>query len=69
MSTTAASLSTSFSRTDIATRAFTWGRYGRPDCSPLAHPVAANAVFFYLAQVEVQYDRVFLFGRSATSRR
>jgi hypothetical protein len=60
MSANAASLSASFRVADTATSAFTWGRYARIGLLTIGASVVANAVFFYLAQVAVQYDPAFL---------
>ena len=60
MSATAASLSTSFRPTDTAATAFSWGRYARAGLLTIGASVLANAAFFYLAQVAVQYDPAFL---------
>ena len=56
----AASLSASFDPADTASSAFSWGRYARTGLLTIGASVLANAVFFYLAQVAVQYDPVFL---------
>src|SRR5438128_2142743 len=60
MSANAASLSASFRPADTATSAFTWGRYARTGLLTIGASVLANAVFYYLAQVAVQYDPAFL---------
>ena len=60
MSASAVSLSTSFRPADTTTPAFTWGRYARAGLLTIGVSVLANAVFFYLAQVAVQYDPAFL---------
>jgi hypothetical protein len=60
MSANAPSLSASFRAADTATSAFTWGRYARIGLLTIGASVVANAVFFYLAQVAVQYDPAFL---------
>jgi hypothetical protein len=60
MSANAASLSASFRAADTATSAFTWGRYARIGLLTTGAAVVANAVFFYVAQVAVQYDPAFL---------
>jgi Family of unknown function (DUF6069) len=60
MSATAASLSASIRPADTATSAFSWGRYARTALLTTGASVLANAVFFYLAQVAVQYDPAFL---------
>src|SRR5260370_9114033 len=60
MSANAASLSASFRPTDTATSALNWGRYARTGLLTIGVSVLANAVFFYLAQVAVQYDPAFL---------
>ena len=60
MSANAVSLSTSYARTETATSAFNWGRYARIGLLTIGASVLANAVFFYLAQVAVQYDPAFL---------
>jgi uncharacterized protein DUF6069 len=57
MSATTASLSASY-RT--AASAFSWGRYVRTGLLTIGASVVANALFFYLAQVAVQYDPAFL---------
>ena len=56
----AASLSASFDPADTASSAFSWGRYARTGLLTIGASVLANAVFFYLAQVVVQYDPAFL---------
>jgi tryptophan-rich sensory protein len=60
MSANAASLSTSFRRTDATSSSFSWGRYARTGLLTIGASVVANAVFFYAAQVGVQYDPAFL---------
>jgi hypothetical protein len=62
MSARAASLSASFHPADTATAAsaFSWGRYTRTGLLTIGAAVLANAVFFYLARVAVQYDPAFL---------
>jgi len=60
MSTNAASLSTSFRPADTASSAFSWGRYAGTGLLTIGASVLANAVFYYVAQVAVQYDRAFL---------
>ena len=60
MSANAASLSASFRPADTTTSAFSWGRYARTGLLTIGASVLANAVFFYLAQVAVQYDPAFL---------
>ena len=60
MSANAASLSASFGPADSAIGAFSWGRYARTGLLTIGASVLANAVFFYLAQVAVQYDPAFL---------
>lgn len=60
MSANAASLSASFRPADTATSAFSWGRYARTGLLTIGVAVLANAAFFYLAQVGVQYDPTFL---------
>jgi Family of unknown function (DUF6069) len=60
MSANAASLSTSYRPTDTTTSAFSWRRYARIGLLMIGASVAANAAFFYLAQVAVQYDPAFL---------
>ena len=61
MSANAASLSTTTFRTaKTDTSAFSWGRYARAGLLTIGASVAANALFFYLAQVAVQYDPAFL---------
>ena len=60
MSANAASLSATYRPADTATSAFSWGRYTRTGLLTIGASVAANAVFFYLAQVGVQYDPAFL---------
>ena len=60
MSASAASLSTSFRPTHTAATAFSWGRYARAGLLTIGASVLANAAFFYLAQVAVQYDPAFL---------
>ena len=60
MSANAASLSASFRPADTTTSAFSWGRYARTGLLTIGASVVANAVFFYLAQVAVQYDPAFL---------
>ena len=60
MSATAASISTSFHTADALSGAFSWGRYARIGLLTIGASVAANAVFFYLAQAAVQYDPAFL---------
>src|SRR5260370_38069984 len=60
MSANAASLSASFRPTDTATSALNWGRYARAGLLTIGVSVLANAVFFYLVQVAVQYDPAFL---------
>jgi hypothetical protein len=60
MSANAASLSTTFRSTDIASSAFTWSRYARTALFTIGASVAANAALFFVAQVGVQYDPAFL---------
>jgi Family of unknown function (DUF6069) len=60
MSANAASLSASFRPSDTDASAFSWGRYTRTGLLTIGAAVVANAVFFYLAQVAVQYDPAFL---------
>ena len=60
MSANAASLSASLRAAHTATSAFTWGGYARLALLTIGAAVVANAVFFYLAQVAVQYDPAFL---------
>ena len=61
MSTTAVSLSATYSQADTAASSvFSWGRYARTGLLTIGASVAANAVFFYAAQVAVQYDPAFL---------
>ena len=60
MSANAASLSASFRPADAATSAFSWGRYARRGLLTIGASVLANAVFYYVAQVAVQYDPAFL---------
>ena len=61
MSASAASLSTSFRQADTTTpSAFSWGLYARAALLTVGAYVLANAVFFYVAQVGVQYDPAFL---------
>jgi uncharacterized protein DUF6069 len=60
MSANAASLSARFSPADTASSAFSWARYARTGLLTVCASVLANAVFFYLAQVAVQYDPAFL---------
>jgi hypothetical protein len=60
MSANAASLSASPRRAGTARRGFSWGRYARIGLLTIGASVVANAVFFYLAQVAVQYDPAFL---------
>ena len=60
MSATAAWISTSFHTVDAANSAFSWGRYERIGLLTIGASVPANAVFFYLAQVAVQYEPAFL---------
>ena len=61
MSANAASLSaTTFRPADTAPSAFTWRRYARTGLLTIGASVAANAAFYYLAQVAVQYDPAFL---------
>ena len=60
MSATAASISSSFHTADAANSAFSWGRYARIGLLTIGASVAANVVFFYVAQVAVQYDPAFL---------
>jgi hypothetical protein len=60
MSANAASLCTSFPTPDTARSAFNWGRYARTALLTIGASVLANAVFFYVAQVAVQYDPAFL---------
>jgi len=60
MSANAASLSASFRPADAAISAFSWGRYARRGLLTVGASVLANAVFYYLAQVAVQYDPAFL---------
>ncbi|MBV9895094.1 MAG: hypothetical protein JO020_13080, partial [Chloroflexi bacterium] len=61
MSTTAVSLSATYSQADTAaSTVFSWGRYARTGLLTIGASVAANAVFFYAAQVAVQYDPAFL---------
>jgi Family of unknown function (DUF6069) len=60
MSATAASLSASLRPTVSTSSAFTWGGYARIGLLTVGASVLANAAFFYLAQVVVQYDPAFL---------
>jgi tryptophan-rich sensory protein len=60
MSTSAASLSATLRPIDSTARAFGWGGYARSGLRTIGAAVLANAVFFYLAQVAVQYDPAFL---------
>jgi hypothetical protein len=60
MSANAASLSASLRPTRATPSAFTWGRYARVGLLTAGASVLANAAFFYLAQVAVQYDPAFL---------
>src|ERR671930_1828771 len=60
MSATAASVSASFHTPHAASSAFSWGRYARRGLLTIGASVLANAAFFYLAQVAVQYDPAFL---------
>jgi hypothetical protein len=60
MSASATSLTTSFRPAASATSAFSWGRYARVGLLTTAASVLANAAFFYLAQVAVQYNPAFL---------
>ena len=60
MSSTAASISAHFHTADRASSTFSWGRYARTGLLTICASVLANAVFFYLAQVAVQYDPAFL---------
>jgi hypothetical protein len=60
MSANAVSLATRFHSADTATSAFSWGRYTRAALLTVGASVLANAVFFYVAQVAVQYDPAFL---------
>ena len=59
MSANAASLSANLPA-DTATSAFSWGRYARIGLLTIGATVLANAVFFYLAQLGMQYDPAFL---------
>jgi uncharacterized protein DUF6069 len=60
MSATTASLSASYRTATTAASAFSWGRYVRTGLLTIGASVVANALFFYLAQVAVQYDPAFL---------
>ena len=60
MSANAASLSAMYRQADTATSAFSWGRYARTALLTIGASVLANAVFFYVAQLAVQYDPAFL---------
>ena len=60
MSANAASLSAAYRQADTVSSAFSWGRYARTGLLTIGASVLANAVFFYLAQVAVQYDPSFL---------
>src|SRR2546428_6718469 len=62
MSANAASLSATYREfdTDTATSAFSWRRYAATGLLTIGASVLANAVFFYLAQIVVQYDPAFL---------
>jgi tryptophan-rich sensory protein len=60
MSANAASLSATYRQTAAATSAFSWGRYARTGLLTIAASVLANSIFFYAAQVAVQYDPAFL---------
>jgi hypothetical protein len=60
MSASAASLSATYRQANIAGSAFSWGRYACIGLLTIGASVLANAVFFYLAQVAVQYDPAFL---------
>jgi tryptophan-rich sensory protein len=60
MSANAVSLSSTYRQADSATSAFSWGRYARTALLTTGASVLANAVFFYLAQLAVQYDPAFL---------
>jgi hypothetical protein len=59
LSANAASLSANLPA-DTATGAFSWGRYARIGLLTIGAAVLANAVFFYLAQLGMQYDPAFL---------
>jgi hypothetical protein len=60
MSANAVSLSATYRQADTAISAFSWGRYARTGLLTIGASVLANAVFFYLAQLAVQYDPAFL---------
>ena len=60
MSANTASLSATYRQADAAASTFTWGRYARTGLLTIGASVLANAAFFYLAQVAVQYDPAFL---------
>jgi tryptophan-rich sensory protein len=60
MSANAASLSATYRQTDAATTAFSWGHYARTGLLTIGASVLANTIFFYAAQVAVQYDPAFL---------
>ena len=60
MSANAASIASSLRRADTISRAFTWGHYARTALLTSAAAVLANSVFFYAAQLAVQYDPTFL---------
>ena len=60
MATNAASLSAKYRRANTVSSAFTWGRYTRIGLLTIGASVLANAVFFYVAQIAVQYDPAFL---------
>jgi hypothetical protein len=60
MSANAASLSATYRPASTVSSGFSWGRYARTGLLTIGGAVSANAVFFYLAQVGVQYDPAFL---------
>ena len=60
MSATAASLAATPRAIDSTSGAFSWGRYARIGLLTVGASVLANAAFFYLAQLAVQYDPAFL---------
>jgi hypothetical protein len=60
MSANAASLSSRYHRSESAVSAFSWARYARTGLLTIGASVLANAVFYYAAQVAVQYDPAFL---------
>jgi hypothetical protein len=60
MSANATSLSATHRQASTRSSAFSWGRYARTGLLTIGAAVLANAMFFYLAQLVVQYNPAFL---------